>query len=441
MDLKALRRKYASLIETDLLRFWSRAFDEQNGGIYTCFTNDGSRLVSKDKYVWSQGRMLWVVSRLCEMGRRGLVSVDLPFLEEQAGKTFRFLLEHALLEEKDGVCAYLLGERGEKKESVPGKGFYTSYFVDCFVIMGFFEYGRVFRREDAVEQALLLYGRMMSYLGRGEIRSEPYPVRPGYSPHSKSMILCNVCCVARDALRSFGHARAAEFEQAAQKYMREVVYDFYDPASGLIREMIGPREEGDSALARHFTPGHTNECMWFCMDAAEEDENALERIYGIVGSNLAAGWDREYGGVFRFLDREGGKPRGRRLGDAYEDLIADTWDTKLWWVHAESLYTSLRCFLQTGDPMFREWYEKIEAYVFSRFPNPDHEVGEWIQILDRQGRPLEKVVALPVKDPYHILRDVMLIVELLDRFGGAGRREAEQGTRERGADAWKNPCL
>ena len=426
MNLEALRVKYRDLIENDLFRFWSGAFDEKNGGIYTCFTNDGSRLVSTDKYVWSQGRMLWVVSRLYEMGRRGLVSVDLPFLARQAENTCRFLLEHAVLPEQDGVCAYLLDERGEKKESISGKGFYTSYFVDCFVIMGLFEYSRVFRREEALEQALSLYGRMMSYLDRGEIRSEPYPVRPGYFPHSKSMILCNVCCVARDALRSCGNPRAEEFESAARDRMNEILTRCYDPESGLIREMIGPREESDSVLARHFTPGHTNECMWFCMEAAEDDADALKRIYEIVGNNFEAGWDRECGGVFRFLDREGGKPRGRMLGDAYEDLIVDTWDTKLWWVHAESLYTSLRCFLQTGDPVFRGWYEKTESYVFRHFPNPNREIGEWIQILDRQGRPLDKVVALPVKDPYHILRDVMLIVELLDRFGGSGEREAAQ---------------
>jgi N-acylglucosamine 2-epimerase len=38
-------------------------------------------------------------------------------------------------------------------------------------------------------------------------------------------------------------------------------------------------------------------------------------------------------------------------------------------------------------------------------------VREWIQIRDRAGRPLQKVVALPVKDPFHIMRCFMLAVE------------------------------
>jgi hypothetical protein len=48
-------------------------------------------------------------------------------------------------------------------------------------------------------------------------------------------------------------------------------------------------------------------------------------------------------------------------------------------------------------------------------PHPDGEVGEWIQIRDRQSMPVETVVALPVKDPYHILRNVLLILELLEK--------------------------
>ena len=45
--------------------FWlPRCIDEENGGYLNCFTNDGSRLVSKDKYTWSQGRFLWMFSKL-----------------------------------------------------------------------------------------------------------------------------------------------------------------------------------------------------------------------------------------------------------------------------------------------------------------------------------------------------------------------------------------
>lgn len=414
--LLQIQSRYRDLIENDLMRFWQKAFDRENGGIYTCFSNSGDKLLSTDKYVWSQGRMLWVLARLCEMHDRGLVWIPRKDYERQAKLTYRFISEHAVLD-GDGVCAYLLTENGAKKESIPGKGYYTSYFVDCFVLMGFMEYGRVFRDTQAIEAGLTVYDKMMTYLDRGEILSEPYPVKKGLRPHSKSMILCNVSKVAYEALKSINHPRTQEFAALAKQHMKDILYGFYDPSNGLIREMFSDdRQYDDSVLMRHVAPGHTNECMWFCMDAADGNSDDLKRIYAIVLRNMQAGWDAEYGGIYRFMDRDGGKPQGRMIGDAYEDLIADTWDTKLWWVHAESLYVSLRCWLQSGSQEFADLYHKIDRYVFAHFPNPNRQIGEWIQILDRQGMPLDKVVALPVKDPYHILRNIMLSVEILDKY-------------------------
>ncbi len=97
--------------------------------------------------------------------------------------------------------------------------------------------------------------------------------------------------------------------------------------------------------------------------------------------------------------------------------MVDTWDTKIWWPHAEALYATLLAHRVTGDDRFRTMHSKLFDYTFRTFPNPDRSVGEWIQIRNRQGEPLEKCVALPVKDPYHILQDVLLNIALLSGAG------------------------
>ena len=52
----------------NLLYFWMpRCLDVDNGGYLNCFTNDGSKLISTDKYTWSQGRFLWMFSKLSMM--------------------------------------------------------------------------------------------------------------------------------------------------------------------------------------------------------------------------------------------------------------------------------------------------------------------------------------------------------------------------------------
>ena len=54
-------------------------------------------------------------------------------------------------------------------------------------------------------------------------------------------------------------------------------------------------------------------------------------------------------------------------------------------------------------------------YTFRTFPGRDPEIREWIQIRTKSGEPQEKVVALPVKDPFHITRNLLLILELLNK--------------------------
>ena len=98
--------------------------------------------------------------------------------------------------------------------------------------------------------------------------------------------------------------------------------------------------------------------------------------------------------------------------------LTENWDNKLWWVHSEALYALILAYEHTGDEKFMDRYWKAHDYVYNTFPNPDNEIGEWIQIRDRQGNPEEKVVALPVKDPYHITRAFMHLIKSLERIIG-----------------------
>jgi len=158
--------------------------------------------------------------------------------------------------------------------------------------------------------------------------------------------------------------------------------------------------------------------MWFVMHQAlaQEDRDTIERTARIILRTLEVGWDEELGGVLLFADQDGGMPRGSTAGVEHDEMVTkirNDWDSKLWWPHVEGLYTTLLAFHLTGDRRLLHWYQKIREYTFRVFPNPDKEIGEWIQIRDRQGRPQEKVVALPVKDPFHIMRALILIIELL----------------------------
>ena len=408
-DLLSFYRRHA---EDDLLPFWMRAADPARGGVYTCFDNAGKRLVSTDKYTWSQGRFVWLLAQAASMMRRGLLAGDEASCLEQARRTVAFLREHAFLD--NGNCAYLLTEDGRWKEALPGLGHDISFFADCFVVLGFARYALVAEDAEVLEGAHRLYRRIVERLAAGDGRSEPYPVPAGFEAHATPMILLCVADELAEALEAHRHPEAGAVRADAVSYMDDIMDRFRD--GGVIREML-PADPGDAdtLLGRHLTPGHALESMWFVMRAALRAgrRERIDQAANVIARMFLLGWDDEAGGLFRYVDRDGGEPRGRLIGGRYEDLVRETWDMKLWWPHSEALYALLLAWRLTGRDEFRVMYGQAHEYVFRTFPNPDKAIGEWIQIRDRQGRPVEKTVALPVKDPFHILRNVLLIIELL----------------------------
>ena len=58
------------------------------------------------------------------------------------------------------------------------------------------------------------------------------------------------------------------------------------------------------------------------------------------------------------------------------------------------------------------------VYTLKTFPNENPNIGEWIQIRDRKGAPLCQPVGgrLPVKDPYHLLRAMMLFIDRIAQY-------------------------
>ena len=56
-------------------------------------------------------------------------------------------------------------------------------------------------------------------------------------------------------------------------------------------------------------------------DRYGELDKYLPRIAQIAKRTFHLGWDEKYGGLLRFVDREGGAPRGDCIGTPYEELV------------------------------------------------------------------------------------------------------------------------
>lgn len=424
LDLGELGAFYRRHLERDVLPFWLGApSDRVHGGVFTCIDNYTGARVSDDKFVWSQGRFAWLMAHAARLVRAGLLTGDADDLTARAVETVEFLRANAFL--ADGAVAYLLAADGRKLEFMPGKGHDLSYFADCFVALALSETARATGQWDYLDEAVATYERVGERLAAGTARSEPYPLPARCRAHAEPMILLNVAQELELALRQRGDPRSDALAASALAHMDAVLTKFVRP-DGLVQEVICPAAASGAAssgrlLTSHVTPGHAIESMWFVMEEAARHgrDAAVEEAARVLLASFEAGWDPQHGGIFRYVGGDGRPPTGRAEG-AFEELILATWDTKIWWPHSETLYGALLGHVLTGDARLRAVHDRTFDYVFATFPHPDEGVGEWVQIRDRRGAPLDRVVGLPVKDPYHLNRNLMLLVELLQ--GGSSAR-------------------
>lgn len=426
-DTNAYLTHFKKELTDNLLSFWMpRCLDAEHGGYLNCFCNDGSRLISTDKYTWSQGRFLWIFSKLA-MAKTDLFGEKqrASFLE-YAKNGRDFLLEHVLIAKDDLRCVFLMYANGTPKHVGDFEELDMSIFADCFVVMGFAAYAVAADDKESFFFAKSLGDSVWERYQSGNYRTLPYPLSPKYVAHSKPMILTNVCCELYKAALVFDPTEAEKQKTRIAKCHREVFEIFADEKDVVHEFRYKNGDFPNDLFGRHVNPGHVIEDMWFQLEAADilGDFCNAERICAVAKRTLTLGWDKKYGGFYHFVKASGEEGMEGTLGEAVDEpqmkLVLDDWGSKLWWVHSEALYTTLLLFDRTGDAELLAWFEKIFDYVFSTFPNPDKSVGEWIQIRTREGKPQEKVVALPVKDPYHIIRNVILIIELLEK-----RRERE----------------
>lgn len=429
---------YRHHLEHAVLPFWLGApVDRVHGGVFNCLDDVTGERVSDDKFVWSQGRWAWTMAHAARMARRGALGLDADALLGHARRTAEFLVEHAFLPDgmvhdggpADGATAWLLHGDGRLKELVPGQGHDLSFYGDGFVILALAGTARAANDVALLERALSAYDGLQRRLAAGRVRSEPYPLPVGCRAHGWPMILLNVAQELALALHAAGHPRASELDREALGFMDQVLTRFVRPDGWVSEVVCDGAGRSDSLLTRHVTPGHAIESMWFVLEEALRHgrEDAARTALRVIGSAFDGGWDAEHGGLFRYLVPGEVAPSGAAEGP-FERLILETWDSKIWWVHSEALYAlQLAARVAPGLGLAAEPYaarhDRAFEYTFATFPNPDNRVGEWIHVRDRRGQPLRKVVGLPVKDPYHLTRNLMLLVELLAE--GVGRRTGE----------------
>ena len=129
----------------------------------------------------------------------------------------------------------------------------------------------------------------------------------------------------------------------------------------------------DEDEGRLINPGHALESLWFCIEEGRKrkDRSIIDRAVKIADWMYTRGFDKEYGGIFSFLDSSGQEPPQMDWHKQTHIL----WHDKVWWVHSEVLYALILTAMETGD---KKWFDRfLNLHEWCQQYFCDQNYGEW----------------------------------------------------------------
>ena len=383
----AMAARYRSELYGSVLPFWlDNSQDTEYGGYFTCLERDGS-VFDTDKFVWLQGREVWMFAMLYNRVEKNPAWLSCAL---QGGE---FLAKHG----HDGNFDFYFSLTREGKPLVQP----YNIFSNTFACMAFAQLAVATGEDRWADYARKTFDRILAR------RSNPKGVWskgvPGTRPmkdFALPMIICNMALEIEPIIDD-----KSLLEKTIDEAIHEVFDVFYQPGIGVMVENLAP--DGsllDCFEGRKVNPGHDLEALWFMMNLGvrQNRPELVEKSMKIALDVIAYGWDREYGGIFYFMDR---------LGHPTQEL---EWDQKLWWVHLEAAVCTVKGYRLTGDRRALDWFLRLDDYLWNRFKDPEY--PEWFGYLNRRGEVLLPLKGGKWKGCFHVPRGLFQIGDILQEI-------------------------
>ena len=388
MTLEQLRDDYQERLLSQYFPFWERGgIDRQHGG-FRCELNDDGSPASDEKFIWYQGRGVWIYSFLYNE-----LSHDRRWLEiARQGRDF--LVKHM----------YAGGGKWYEKVHSDGtliEGLGENVYGWLFAAAGLAEYYRAANQAEDLD------------LAKTSLRSALRAYDdPGYTDTHTTQYT-GLDLDAR-GLRSQGHSMVTiavltgllaqhadpALEDLQRRHVALVLSKFWNPQYRIVNEYLRHDFSRAPGAEAHMLTGHAIETLWLLMAEARrrQDEHLFETAAGRVHRFLEMCWDYIFDGLgdgnFHVFGTKT-QPRGPE------------YDVKTMWAHCEAMVACLMVFEHTGAAWARQWYERLRAYTLKVMPVAG--LGVWRQAVDRQGKDLKRVgVSTKRKDNFHQARYLML---------------------------------
>ena len=382
MDFKPYIERYENELFNNVIPFWEKnCVDEKNGGYFTCLDRDGS-VYDTEKYMWMQWRIVYMFATFYAELKKD------PRWLEISKQGFDFLTTHG--KSADGTYYFALNAAGEPTIAP------YNIFSDCFAAMGAAALYQATGEEKYKAEA---ESAMQSYIRRMDCPKGKWeksmPARHARLSHGHFMILANLGVVMKEALGT------DKYEEDCRRAVNTVLDMFWNEDMQLLFENVDPDGSFDlnSCEGRFINPGHGLESMWFVMNYAEKnkDRAMIDKAAHIVKAILRSGTDKEFGGLYYFMDA---------LGKPHLEL---QWDMKLWWPHNEAILASLFAYRLTGDDTFLQAFKEMDEYTWSHFKDPEY--PEWFGYLNRRGEVTHTLKGGKWKTMFHLPRCLHIAVK------------------------------
>ena len=190
----------------------------------------------------------------------------------------------------------------------------------------------------------------------------------------------------------------------ALRWPTKALDKFDIPEKDAILEFV--RAEGgfvDSPEGRACVPGHAIECMWFLIPIFEDrgETDRIAKCCRIIRRHIALANEPVRRNA---VSSSTSMARNRAFGESRP--------TSRGGVQVETLVATAEAYRHTHDEEFLALHEKVRAFAFSHHPDG---YGDWINWLDENGK-VGTSAALPVKDPFHLPRGLMMLTKTFARL-------------------------
>lgn len=400
MSIEDLRDDYRKRLFDRYLPFWDNgAFDDDIGGVM-CNLNDDGTVAEDEKFIWFQGRSLWVYA----------------YLYNNFGQDRRWL-ERAV-KMRDFIVTYMNAGNGRwyermNRDGSVREGVSKSLYGWAFIAEGLQELyqARGDERDLAISRETLkaMRDEYESPMFGGVANLGGYPETMDFTGHRAQGIHMCFLNILRQMLQ---HTDDEELKALQREQVDIIMKRFYNPEFGLTNEYLHHDWSRIQGYDDYMLVGHSIEVQWMLMLEAVrlKDSMLFESSKNLIRRYIEMGWDYVFDGLgathFYVFDGEN-RTREKLYG------------VKEGWAHTEVLIALMHVIEYSGEEWATLWYNRAHAYIMERFDTP---CGVWKQSINRYGGEVDQSLKIrsrwhPTrKDNFHQPRALMMNLLSLERM-------------------------